>query len=356
VKRRWTLAIAVTALAIGAVIVPVAYIEGGCRTPPADRTSALPYRPILPPADRRPLAATFFTYPEWHIVYEAESYARHLDSGARPSAFPFGRHIASFWTSYCAVNRLTTGSPTASDYKLTIYTIGISYTAELLVKAAYERTVGRLFEWISGWTSADDRHAAMVQRHYAAFLHETPWFRFPFGRALREEWRTEEPVQHARHWERSVALSAEYGIKALYAKAIDAATGATMGQDDRNLRFVARASPRAMRSVDPRIIPTDMTADGLTTAQAPRYQQFNDILAKLADARIDLVEIAGNGEIFATLLLPANVTPPDKVRLSMPIDRPGWRRVGIVVPVRRLTAMLRQVRLSGGEVEHVYDY
>lgn len=355
-KRRWKLAIAAAALVAGAVIVPVAYIEGGCRTPPADRAGAPPYRSILPPADRRPLAATFLTYPEWHIVYEAESYARHLDRGAPPSAFPFGRHIASFWTSYCTVNQLTMGSPTASDYKLTIYTIGISYTAELLVKAAYERTVGRVFEWLSGWTSADDRHAAIVQRRYGAFLHETPWFRFPFGQALRDEWRTAEPVQPARHWERRFALSAEYGVKALYAKAIDAATGATVGHDETTLRFVARAAPQALRSLDPRIVPIGSSADGLTIAQAPRYQQFNDILGKLADARIDLMEIAGNGEIFVTLLLPATAAPPGKVRLSLPIDRPGWRRVGIVVPVRALTATLRQVRQSGGEVEHVYDY
>jgi len=67
--------------------------------------------------------------------------------------------------------------------KVTIYTIGISYSVERAVKSAYERTVGRLLEATSGWRSADDRHAAYVRQRYGAFLHETPWYRFPFGEA-----------------------------------------------------------------------------------------------------------------------------------------------------------------------------
>lgn len=354
-KRRWRIGIALGVLVAAIVVVPVAYIEGGCGTP-VQTPPVAPPASLLTPAERRPLARTFLTYPEWHIVYEADVFARHLMRGQPPSSFAYGTQIASFWTCYCAVNRVTRGNAAAGDAKVMIYTIGISYTVELAIKAAYERTIGRLFEWASGWHSADDRYAAAVQARYGAFMHETPWYRFRFGQALAGLWRTHEPELHARHWERRVALSSEYGVKAGYAWAIDRATGATLGRDEPTLRFVTTASPAAIRAIDPRLTPVRTLAGGATVVGAPRYQQFNALLDKLAAARVPLVEIAGNHTIFVTLLLPAAQPDPTGALLTMPIERAGWRRVGVGVPVPRLTALLRNTRATGGIVEHIYDY
>lgn len=355
-KRRWRVLIALGGAIAAIILVPVAYIEGTCTAPLPELGAEAAYRPILPPADRRPEGRTFLTYPEWHIVYEAEAFARHLTAGNPPSSFAYGEQIGSFWTSYCAVNRMTRGSAAAGDAKVMIYTIGISYTVELALKAAYERTFGRFFEWASGFTSADDRYAARVQAHYGRFMHETPWYRFPFGEALAGEWQTHETVLHARHGERRFALSAEYGVKALYAWLIDRATGATLGRDQLTLRFVVKATPAAVRKVDPRLVPIQTLPGGLTVVEAPRYQQFNDLLAKLAASPVPLVEIAGNDDLFATLLLPAGTAAPSDVVLQMPLDRPGWRRVGVVVKVPRLAVMMRRTTAAGGTVEHVYDY
>lgn len=355
-KRRWKLSVVAGGLIAAIVLVPMAYVEGGCRAPLPGLSDVSSRRALLPAADRRPEARTFLTYPEWHIVYEAEAFARHLAAGKPPSSFAYGQQIGQFWTSYCAVNRITQASPEAGAAKVTIYTIGISYTIELAVKAGYERTIGRLFEATSGWSSTNDRYATHVQRHYGAFLHETPWYRFPFGEALSGLWQTSEPALHARHWERRFALSAEYGVKAVYAKAIDAATGATVGRDEPILGLVVRGGPDTLRAVDPRLRTLASLPGGLTVVEAPRYQQFNDLLAKLSGTRAELVEIAGNTTIFATLLLPDRLAAPGASAFAMPLERPGWRRVGVAVPVAKLLATMRRVQASGGVVEHVYDY
>ena len=142
-RRRWRLLIAAGATLTALVLVPIAAIEGGCRAPVSDGSQD-GFRSILPSAERRPEARTWLTYPEWHIVYEADAYARHLAAGRPPSAFAYGDHIAGFWRSYCTLNRRSAGAPAAGDAKVMIYTIGISYTVELAVKAAYERTVETL--------------------------------------------------------------------------------------------------------------------------------------------------------------------------------------------------------------------
>jgi len=358
VKRRWRVAIGLAAIVAATVLIPVVYIEGGCRAPLPGASAGTLYRSILEPRERRPEGRTWLTYPEWHIVYEADSYARHLSVGARPSRFAFGSQIASFWSSYCTVNRLTRGSASGGDAKVMIYTIGISYSVELGVKAAYENTIGRLSEWLGGWHSADDRYAAAVQTRYGAFMHETPWYRFPFGEALAGVWRTQEPNAWGRHWERRFASSLEFGVKAGYAKLIDAASGATLGRDELTLRLVARGNPAQLTAIDRRLKVVRVPGAGLAVLEAPRYAQFTDIVARMATAGARLVEIAGNDDIFVTLLQ-RNGTPapgPGTVLMTMPAAQAGWQRVGVSVKVTQLLDLIRTAAASGAVLEHVYDY
>ncbi|HEU5286499.1 MAG TPA: hypothetical protein VFU20_08350 [Sphingomicrobium sp.] len=355
-KRRYRAALLVGGLLLAAVLAPVAYIEGACGRPDGAPAGAAA-RSLLAPAERRPEARTWLTYPEWHIVYSAESFGSHLAAGKPPSDYPYGGDIAAFWRGACAVNRVTAGLPGASDAKVMIYTIGISYSAELAIKAAWERTVGRFAQWAGGHDSADDRFAARVQQRYAAFMHETPWYRFPFGQALAGLWRTDEPRRPLRHWERRIALSLEYGVKAGYAKLIGWASGATLGRDEPTLRFVARAAPGRLAAVDSRLKPVRAAPGGLTIVEAPRYAQFTDILRKLSAARVELVEIAGNDEIFFTALVEDGAGEPPAPLFAMPLgDRPGWRRVGLTVSVPALLPAIRVIETRGGRIEHVYDY
>lgn len=353
-KRRWRVAALIGGLALAAIVTPILYIEAGCRSPlPGMPNDA--YRSLLKPAERRAETRTWLTYPEWHIVYSADSLGRYLGAGNPPSGYAYGADIGSFWRSYCAVNRATAVKRGAGDAKVMLYTIGISYSVELAVKAAYERTVGRFAEWASGWTSSDDRYAATVQARYGAFMHETPWHAFPFGQALSGEWWTQESRLTFRHWERRGALTAEYGVKAAYAGLIGWASGATLGRDEPTLRFVAYGTPGDFRAIDARFRPI-RAGGGRVVIEALRYAQFTALIEKLpGDTR--MIEIAGNQDIFVTALLPANKVPRAHPILSMPLgDRAGWRRIGVTVKVPALLRTIRAVRAAGGEIEHVYDY
>ena len=356
-RKRWKLLIFLGVLVVLTVLVPMIYIEGTCRAP-IGVGQGTAYKPILAGPDHRPEARTWLTYPEWHIVYSAESFGRHLKSKP-PSSYPYWRDIKGFWSSYCDLNRTTRGMDGAGDAKVMIYTIGASFTAELGIKMLYENSIGRLSEWVGGWHSQDDLYAARVQRKYAAFMHETPWYRFPFGSALRGLWGTSGTGAQLRHWERRLALSAEYGVKAGYAWVIDKATGATLGRDETRLRFVVRASPAQIAGID-RSLNVVRSAGGLTVVDAPRYAALSALLEKLAARQIRLVEIAGNDDIFVTFTMPVRAVtalPPASILLDLPLgDRSGWQRVGVSTKVPRLLPLIQSVRAHGGTLEHVYDY
>ncbi|HEX8642360.1 MAG TPA: hypothetical protein VF702_00430 [Allosphingosinicella sp.] len=357
-RRRWKILLGALGLAVAAAAAPVVYIETACTDPIPGLQASRPHRSLLPSAQgRREEARTFLTFPEWYIVYSADRLGRHLQR-ERPSGFSWFGEIGGFWSGYCALNRASAGSEAGADAKVMLYTIGISFSAEMLVKGVYENSWGRAFEWIGGAASGSDRYAARIQQSYGAFMHETPWYSFGFGDALAGLWATPTAGNPVRHWERRFAFTAEYGFKALYAAAIGWASGATLGRDERSLRFVARASPEALTAIDRRLRPVARLPGGLVAVEAPRYAQFTDLLGRLAASDVELLEIAGNDDIFVTILTPERRAPAGTVRL---LDQPlgarlGWRRIGLAVRVERLLPLLREVRAAGAELEHVYDY
>src|SRR3569832_1031175 len=131
------------------VLVPLAYIEGTCR-PSSGEASASAPAVALPAIDeagyRRKLDNTYFTFPEWYIVYSFEDFGRFLDHSSE-SHFGYLRHILGFWQSFCTINRsLPPTAQSRSEVKTMIYVIGVSYSIEYAIKGAYENTIGRVFE------------------------------------------------------------------------------------------------------------------------------------------------------------------------------------------------------------------
>ena len=91
--------------------------------------------------------------------------------------------------------------------------LGISFTGEMGVKGAYEKTIGKLTEWIRGRKpTPEDIFAHKAADDYAAFLRQTPWYEFPFGKTLARFWRETSwsSPSYIRSIERRLALSVEH--------------------------------------------------------------------------------------------------------------------------------------------------
>ena len=121
---RWLRRLALAVLLIALILtLPVLRNETMCRGTPQPQDHA----PIV--GQTRPEERTFTTYPEWHIVHAYEDYARVITQ-ADPHDFGYLRAITGFWSSLCPLTELADqhgGFTTQS--KMTLYTIGISFTA-----------------------------------------------------------------------------------------------------------------------------------------------------------------------------------------------------------------------------------
>jgi hypothetical protein len=347
------------------VLVPLAYVEGACRPASSAATSsasAVPLPAINEAGYRRKLNNTFFTFPEWYIVYSFEDFGRFLDRSSE-SHFNYLSHIFGFWRSFCTINRVVpaTGESLA-EVKTMIYVIGISYSVEYAIKGFYENTIGRVFEWIRGEKrTPQDEFGRTVLQDYAAFLYTIPWYKYPFREKLDGLLAISAPTpSNLRTWERDFALGAEYFIKIGYASLIQKALDAGGDNEPRDIMFVVTALPPEVLAKEPRIKPIRALTPQWQLVQTPRYKDFTEIVQGLLDQGYGLAEIAGNHDILITVIAPDSAKLEIKSTtelFSLELDaRPGFRRAGLKARIDKLVDINRELKATGASIEHFYDY
>jgi hypothetical protein len=357
-KRLWRLVrwpVAALVLLAAVLAAPIAYVELACR----GGERAAPYRPIITDAAyRRAEANSYLTYPEWHIVYAYEGLAETLRSSDE-HAFDYASAVAGFWNAYCALNEAAQdhGGADAAT-RQTIYVIGVSFTIEMALKAAYEETAGRLFASLRGPDKTPQDQVVEAQAaEYAAFLHQTPWYKYPFDAAREKLWAA-PLIPGARGWERRLGIGAEWWTKAAYAGVIDGAVAAT-GEAQLEIRSVigGLSAPAARAIPDLKVVGS--SGDRLII-ETPRYARFTEILREVSAKGGIVIEIAGNDDVLISAVdaAPSPSTLPEGASLlaSIPRDGFGDRRVLLGVKVPVLSRVIASMRRGPLRLEHVYDY
>jgi hypothetical protein len=337
-------------LALGLVIVgllaPVGYVELACRgTAVADTYQPL----IVDPAWQRAKSRTLLTYPEWHIVHAYDDYARVISQGD-PHEFGYLRAVSGFWAALCPLSRQAAEmGEITGETKATIYTIGVSFTAEMLAKAAYEETLGRVATWIRGSTRSPlDDLSARQAAEYAVFLQQTPWYKWDF--ASDAQALNDMPAPGFRAWERKAALGLEYRGKAVYAGVIAGAVEG-VGADELRLRSVISGLDVDTLSAIEGVQVIAPVAGGILV-ETDRYRVFTQLADRLARAGADFVEIAGNDQILFTAISDRDTAQGAVFSFA----RQGYddTRHLILVRVADLAKRLRD--LDGLVLEHVHDF
>jgi hypothetical protein len=324
---------------------PLIYIETMCRPQGTSTT----YQTLVSPDWQRPEGRTLLTYPEWHIVHAYDDYAEVIRTG-EPHHFAFLSSITGFWSSLCALSQAA-GEHGGFDWttKQTIYTIGVSFTAELLAKAAYEETLGRLFVGLRGEARAPlDDLSARQASDYATFLQQVPWYRWDFATDAAALDAT--ATGSSRDRERRLALGVEYRVKAAYAKLIEAAV-AQVGADQLRLRAVVTGMTAEALAALPEVEVIAERPEGIEI-EAPRYRAFTDLAKTIAAAGGDFVEIAGNDDILFTVI----AKEPDVAGAIHSFPRQGNSGIRnlVLLPVADLAEALRLYPAEA--VEHIHDY
>ena len=342
-------------------LAPVIGVETTCRRAVSRDAREVAPVGITDAGYQRRETNSVLSYPEWYIVYAYQDLAGVLETRDE-QAFDYAGSIAGFWTGLCGVSRVASAQGGAAlDEKVMLYVIGLSFTAEMTIKGAWEETIGRFSAWVRGpGKTSEDLFVLRVAHDYAGFLQQTPWYEYGFAGRLCELLR-EVPFgwsSPTRAVERRVAMTAEWGVKAGYARVLGLAAGAAPAE--LRIATVVRGLDGTDSVADPRIVVMRDLGGGLSLIETPRYGAYTEIVEGLAARGREIVEIAGNHTVLVTVLSPPGVSirPPGvEVLFSEAIQsRSGWLRDGLDVEVADLAKVIRAAGAGGAVFEHVYDY
>jgi FAD/FMN-containing dehydrogenase len=312
---------------------------------------------------RRGEEQSFLSLPEWYLVFNPNEYADYLNSGRNPSDFPFFRSIDEYWTLYDRVTALTHGVyPENSEYQTMLWVIGVSTTAEYLLKGVYENTVGRLTLWTASGETPEDLLMRRAHQAYAIFIFDEPWYKFPFWSWTERIW-TETPTGGAnliRKFERKMFFTLEFAFKALYAKLIGFGATTAYEPSDGLVTMRVKADPRNLAGIDQRIqVLRDFGGRELVVT-LPRWGAFTEIVPKMALAGVEFVEISGNDDIMVSATAALDASPeglPMKLLFPSTVMSPDNRkRLVFVAKVANLALALREIPKAQMKLEHIYDF
>lgn len=304
---------------------------------------------------------TYLTLPEWYIVFNAVEYADFTETH-RPSQFPYLRAIGQYWRSYYSACRATRDEYAYNDkYHLMLTVIGVSFTAETLVRGIYENSIGRISEWTSRGPTAEDEYAQAVAKEYSAFLFRIPWFEFPFNEKLAQLWSSTDNwgAGLIRKWERKLALSVEYGIKAQYGKFIGSQVEDPYLFLKEEISVWTQGLSRAeLEEIGHVTVLETLNADE-SIVIIPR-EFFTQAILDLTQQDAHFQRFAGNDVVAITVIAP-NEWQLDSsfgaVLYAMPsLSDETKQRVAIELPVAELHLLLEDFEEQNVVLERIYDY
>ena len=162
-----------------------------------------------------------------------------------------------------------------------------------------------------------------------------------------------------RSWERKLAFGLSYSIKQAYAAAIASGLSATSDPALLDIHVWAKGPVALAINGEPDTkLELDLGQDGAIFV-TKRYQAFTELIPRLINRGLRIVEIGGNKLIFVTVLSDGALTalPGTSSLFSYPLPAdPGTWRTGIVSPVSALHETLPALQKSGAALEHIYDY
>ncbi len=321
--------------------------------------------PDIGEKNRRPVEDSYFSYPEWYIVWSYEERAQYLPKNL-PSGFPYFASIGQYWKSYCFICGLTQSRHQFNfGNHLSSFVLGGSFALEYSIRGAYEQTIGRLSEWTSSHELVEeDAYAARVAREYADFVYIRPFYEFHFAHALKQLWK-ETPFwgKHPiRKWERKFILSVDYGLESIYAWILEKASHLTYGvESDETYTWIENA-PGTLFQEFPRVKNVKQVGPQSFVVSIPRYQEFTDRTIELTKRDVHFVQIAGDDEIMLTIVAPKSWSYDLPANAGSVLFTENFltqldlKRITLECPVRSLHSVLNFFSTRGTKIEHIYDY
>ncbi len=316
----------------------------------------------------RPEEQTILTIPEWYLVYNPKEYADFLEGSNNPSNFPWMKSINEYWSLYDrAVITSARYNVDNDDYILMLNVIGISTTAEFILKGLYENTVGRLTRWAANNDDTpEDLIIKKAHRAYSDKLDDDVWYVFDFKSWVKAIWGETQLFgdNFIRRTERKLFFTMEFGFKHFYAKLI--AYGAEAKADEKHSGQIYFETEQILNTTNtPLQLPSSISIikkkNNRALLSSSRWGEFTRSIPKLLKKGVKLNNISANDYISVSYITKSNNNPihhPSSTHLfsSKVVTNNTLVRYISLVKIINLGEFLSLLEKSPATLEHIYDY
>lgn len=315
--------------------------------------------PITPKKYQRAADNTFWIYPEWYLVHSPAEQADYFKEYTA-TTLSYVTHHEQFWDSYQILSEQMEGNfEFNSEYHMMVMVIGGSTSMEYLMKAWYEKVVGRVTDTKTPVTAEDQFNAAYMQS-YVDFIRKEPWFNFNYWQELQNLW-TETSwfgANMLRKWERKYVLTSEFLFKGAYGQLMKMGSESVFGESLLTTVVLVDQLPKYI-GTEAQVL--EVFSDSSALVRLPRYAAFIPAIQHLADQQVNVTEVAGNNSVILLSILSSK-----KMRLDLPkcqnlftqsiTSKEDEQRIVFVTPIADLCNTLRSLGQQGIRVEHIYDF
>jgi hypothetical protein len=207
--------------------------------------------------------------------------------------------------------------------------------------------------------SAKEHTINAAHRAYSDFIYHTAWYEFEFLPWIGKVWSSKETGESSflRRWERTLFFTVEFSFKALYAQLLEWAAQATYEPPITEI-YMQVSSPLPIQET--KNLKVIMDQGDQKIISATRWGPFTEVMQALSIQDIEISDIAGNDEIFISVVLDRNKTVSFEEAFflyeSRMVTHPELKRMVYKLPVPVLLSFVKYAHDSNIEVEHVYDF
>jgi hypothetical protein len=315
--------------------------------------------PITPKEHQRAADNTFWVYPEWYLVHSPAEQAAYFKEHTA-TTLSYVTHHEQFWDSYKVLSQQMEGNfEFNSEYHTMVMVIGVSTSTEYLMKAWYEKVVGRVTDTGVPITEEDQFNAAYMQS-YVDFIRKEPWFNFNYWQELQSLWTKTSwfDANMLRKWERKYILTSEFLFKGAYGQLMKMGSESAFGAALPNTVVLVDQLPKDIGATASLM---EVFPDSTALISLPRYAAFIPAIQHLANQGVNVKEVAGNNSaILLSVLNSPKVTfdiPKCQSLFTQTItSKDDEQRIVFVTKVPDLCNTLRSLQKKGIGVEHIYDF
>lgn len=325
------------------------------------------------PDYKRLMLQTYLTAPEWRNVEMAEELGEFIQKGNAFYQYPYFKQVATFWRIFAESYRVAKQHHThrellTSEYMVMDLFIGVFTTVGFVGLGALSSCLFLLMKKQN--QSALQTHVGKLVSDYAEFIHQIPFYNFPYMSKVKPLWRAfyDTPGKSFADYVTFTTAVGQLIARALVSKPIAWWYNQPQNQAAGKIHLLVKGKVTAtkLQQIDKEIKlvksfkkePNKKNQPQYAHITIPRYEAFAKVINQLVESKIRIKKIASQECIQFKVQETGTELPLGKYRTLYSYQNhvDNKKTHMLDVPVGQLDKTVKSLKEDGLTLKLMHDF